>query len=166
MITYTTGTATTRAERQAQAQREQNTPKTAATLSSGAVVQLWTYGINPRTSKLGVVIVIFGCMCVLLRPILYMDSSKPPTAIVVSALQHDPPSPTHPVDEKTGAPLNVSYARVASDLPDPSDPHRPHHHRRNSSFSFLHPSSPTSTRNSSVASPSPPRRRRQGIRPP
>jgi hypothetical protein len=81
--------------------------RTKAILSSYASVQLWKYGLDSRTSKLGVTIMMIGCLCVLARLVIYYDESKSPTEIVVTALEH--PTPQATFDKRTGAPLRVSY---------------------------------------------------------
>lgn len=62
-------------------------------LSRYATVRVWAYGINSRTSRLGVVVVFAGCGCVLLRLVLgfampaYNQSS---VEMFVAALEHVP----------------------------------------------------------------------------
>jgi len=93
MITYSTTLLASSADRRAQAQNLKNNPTTAATLNSWATVQLWTYGIDSRTSKLGITIMLIGCICVIARTVLSVEKNKSLLEIVVTALQHDPPPP-------------------------------------------------------------------------
>ncbi|KAF2802741.1 uncharacterized protein BDZ99DRAFT_550633 [Mytilinidion resinicola] len=122
MITYSTTPLASSADRRAQSQKLKDNPKTAATLNSWATVQLWAFGIDSRTSKLGITIILIGCICVIARTALYFDESKSPLEIVVAALQHDPPP--EQVDKDTGAPVRVVYNRRTSSFifPSPSSP--------------------------------------------
>ena len=80
-----------------------------STLNSGAAVQLWKYDLGARTPKLGVAIIIIGCVCVLLRTAFYVDfpeSRMSPTEVVIAALINK--RMNHGVDPETGDPVNVT----------------------------------------------------------
>jgi hypothetical protein len=109
MITYDTSVLDTPSARDAHKQALEDRPRTTATLSFLGNVQLWKYGIDSRTSKLGVTIILIGCLCVFARLIIYYEESKSPTEIVVTALQH--PTPNTEFHSATGAPLRVSYIK-------------------------------------------------------
>jgi hypothetical protein len=109
MITHNTSVLDTPSSRDAHEQAVKDRPRTTTTLSSHGSVQLWKYGIDSRTSKLGVTIILIGCLCVFARLIIYYEESKSPTEIVVTALQH--PAPDAEVHRTTGAPLRVSYIK-------------------------------------------------------
>ena len=82
----------------------------ASTLNSGAAVQLWKYDLSARTPKLGVVVIIIGCVCVLLRTAFYVESPESrmsPTEVVIAALINK--RMNHGVDPETGYPVNVTH---------------------------------------------------------
>ncbi|KAF2494956.1 hypothetical protein BU16DRAFT_562583 [Lophium mytilinum] len=112
MITYSTTPLTSSADRRAQAHKLKDNPKTAATLKSWATVQLWAFGIDSRTSKIGITIMLIGCICVIARTALYLEESKAPLEIIVAALEH--PQPEVEVRKDTGAPVRVAYDRRTS----------------------------------------------------
>jgi hypothetical protein len=107
MIPYDTSILDTTSTRDAHERALKDRPRTTATLSSHGNVRLWKYGIDSRTAKLGVTIVIIGCLCVFARLIIYLEESKSPTELVVTALQH--PIPNTVIHRATGAPVRVSY---------------------------------------------------------
>ncbi|OCL05412.1 hypothetical protein AOQ84DRAFT_413648 [Glonium stellatum] len=137
-ITYTTSTA--EASLIAQRGEELLHANPPPALSSGALVQLWTYGTTSHTSKLGFVVMLLGCVFVLIHTAAYVEEKKSLTTIVVAALRNGLPPHYPPVDEETGAPLNVTYARPK--LPG-----------RNSSFSFSPGTSPAGYRNGEPSKP-------------
>ncbi|KAL5340002.1 hypothetical protein BJX70DRAFT_387626 [Aspergillus crustosus] len=110
LIPYTTTTPSTAEERRAQADRERANPYTAATLTSWGSVQVWKYGVDSRTKRLSVVILIIGGVVVVATSIFWLESPKSPTVIIVDALQHEPPTVKVP-DEETGVPLSAEYQR-------------------------------------------------------
>lgn len=62
-------------------------------LSRYATVRVWAYGINSRTSRVGVVVVLAGCACVLLRLILgfvMRAHNQSSVEMFVAALEHAP----------------------------------------------------------------------------
>lgn len=109
LIPYTTRTISTVGDRDrnAQRQREADSPYTQATLTSWATVQLWKFGIDSRTKTLGVVIFIIGMVVVFVTTVLWFESPKSPTSIVVTALMHPPPADGVVADAETGAPLRA-----------------------------------------------------------
>ncbi|KAL3455954.1 hypothetical protein BJX64DRAFT_294563 [Aspergillus heterothallicus] len=109
LIPYTTRTLSTSTDRRFQRERELNNPYTAATLQSWATVQLWKYGIDSRTKRLGVVILIIGMVIVLATTIMWIESPLSPTRVVVAALFHNRPVGLDEKDEETGRPLTVRY---------------------------------------------------------
>jgi hypothetical protein len=96
-------------------------------LKSLASVQLWKFGLDSRTSRLGLAVLLVGCIIVLWRTAIYHEATKSPTAMIVLALQHPPPPA--PIHAETGAPLRIGYEK-------------PPLKRASSSFSFWHPQSP------------------------
>ncbi|KAL4864420.1 hypothetical protein BDV12DRAFT_205676 [Aspergillus spectabilis] len=108
LIPYTTTPISTDADRDAQAEQEDNNPYTSATLRSWATVQLWKFGIDSRTKTLGVVVFIIGMVVVVATTIFWIESPKSPTRIVVTALLHEPPKEKLK-DEETGLPLKVRF---------------------------------------------------------
>jgi hypothetical protein len=109
------------------------------TLSYWGSAQLWKYGTDSRTSKLGIAIILAGCLIVLGRTALYLEDAKSPTELVVQALRH--PVPAQKIDEESGAPLRVSYARKVEQGDDVTGPMRMLPRRRTSEFLFMHPES-------------------------
>lgn len=62
-------------------------------LSRYATVRVWAYGINSRTSRLGVVVVFAGCACVLVRLVLgfvMRAHNQSSVEMFVAALEHAP----------------------------------------------------------------------------
>lgn len=62
-------------------------------LSRYATLRVWAYGINSRTSRLGVAVVLAGCGCVLLRLILgfiMQAHNQSSVEMFVAALEHQP----------------------------------------------------------------------------
>ena len=91
MISYSTNNLTTPADRIAHKQLQKNKPKTSATLNDWATVQLWKYSTNTHTSKLGIAIIIIGCIVVLARTAFYFEENKPMTDLIIAALRYNPP---------------------------------------------------------------------------
>lgn len=62
--------------------------------SKWATLRVWAYGLNGRTTKLGVVIAIIGCVCVLLRLVLAVSlgikHEHSTLELYVAALEHHP----------------------------------------------------------------------------
>ncbi|KAL4935555.1 hypothetical protein BDV06DRAFT_228714 [Aspergillus oleicola] len=156
MIPYTTVILSTSADRNARQQLEEENPYTQATLTSWATVQLWKYGIDSRTKRLGAVILIMGMVIVLATTILWFEAPKSPTHIVVTALMHRPPEQNLD-DLESGAPVTarLKYPVLKEEEAQPAAggvvqsgqqpvavrkklPHR------TSSFGFEYPSSPGS----------------------
>ncbi|KAL2846189.1 hypothetical protein BJY01DRAFT_247361 [Aspergillus pseudoustus] len=109
LIPYTTQPLSTSSDRRLQREREGNNPYTAATLQSWATVQLWKYGVDSRTKRLGVVILIVGVVIVIATTVLWIESPQSPTRVVLAALFHERPVGLQEKDEETGRPLFVSY---------------------------------------------------------
>jgi hypothetical protein len=63
MVPYATRNITTDAERSIQNKNEKDNPKLNSTLKFWATVQLWKYGSDSRTAKLGVTVILLGCIC-------------------------------------------------------------------------------------------------------
>lgn len=62
-------------------------------LSRYATVRVWAYGINSRTSRLGVVVLFAGCACVLVRLVLgfvMRAHNQSSVELFVAALNHTP----------------------------------------------------------------------------
>ncbi|KAL4931798.1 uncharacterized protein BDV17DRAFT_279926 [Aspergillus undulatus] len=108
MIPYTTTTLSTSADRRARRRLEEERPYTEATLTSWATVQLWKYGIDSRTKRLGAVILIIGVVVVLATTILWFEPPKSPTHIIVTALMHRPPEGALQ-DVESGAPVTARF---------------------------------------------------------
>jgi hypothetical protein len=134
MITYSTSNISTSTQRKQQAQKEKTDPKTNATLKAWASVQVWKYGIDSRTSKLGAAIMLIGCVCVLTFMVLYLEESKLPTELVVASLLHPAPVSAKGV----GGNALVQAASVAHR--ESGCPVRVRYNRHSRSFSFGHPS--------------------------
>lgn len=67
-------------------------------LSRYATLRVWAYGINSRTSRVGVVVVFAGCACVLLRLILGFvipAHNQSSVEMFVAALEHSPKGEFH-----------------------------------------------------------------------
>lgn len=67
-------------------------------LSRYATLRVWAYGINSRTSRLGVVVVLAGCGCVLLRLVLGFvipAHNQSTVEMFVAALEHFPKGEFH-----------------------------------------------------------------------
>ncbi|KAL4797759.1 hypothetical protein BDV19DRAFT_377302 [Aspergillus venezuelensis] len=104
MIPYTTVTISTSADREARQRLEEESPYTQATLTSWATVQLWKYGIDSRTKRLGAVILIMGMVIVFATTVLWFEAPKSPTHLIVTALRHQPPEQDL-YDSESGAPV-------------------------------------------------------------
>ncbi|KAL2850460.1 hypothetical protein BJX68DRAFT_266669 [Aspergillus pseudodeflectus] len=105
-INYNTAKLSTAQERREQAQRVKGDPLLHSFLPSWATVQVWKFGIESRTSILGVVVMITGIVIVLLTTILWVEPPKTPTELIVSAL----------VAAADGAPIQVAYDRTAKEF--------------------------------------------------
>ncbi|KAL2786080.1 hypothetical protein BJX66DRAFT_342470 [Aspergillus keveii] len=106
-INYDTVRLSTAQERREQALRVKGDPLLQSFLPSGAAVQVWKFGIESRTSILGVTVIITGIVVVLLTTILWVEPPKTPTELIVSALVHPPPKAL--VAAADGAPIQVGY---------------------------------------------------------
>ncbi|KAL4733160.1 hypothetical protein BDV11DRAFT_214303 [Aspergillus similis] len=118
LITYTTATLSTAADRRDQRQREDDNPYASATLTAWATI-------------LGVVVIIIGMVVVA------------PTQIIVAALKHPPPPDLQ--DEETGSPLTTRLKDEPVGVEETSKASWPKpKYKRTSSLGFDHPSSPIS----------------------
>ncbi|KAJ0417629.1 hypothetical protein BJY00DRAFT_303344 [Aspergillus carlsbadensis] len=104
-INYDTATISTAQEHREQAQRVKEDPLLQSFLPSWATVQVWKFGIESRTSILGVVIMTTGAVIVLLTTILWVEPPKSPTGLIVGALVHSPPK--GPVTAEHGMPVQA-----------------------------------------------------------
>ena len=72
--------------------------------SKWATLRVWAYGLNGRTPKLGVVIAIIGCVCVLLRVILAVSlrirHEHSILELFVAALEHHPTGEFDALDDE------------------------------------------------------------------
>ncbi|KAL4917362.1 hypothetical protein BDW62DRAFT_201792 [Aspergillus aurantiobrunneus] len=141
LIPYTTTSLSTAADRSAQRQREADSPYTQATLTSWATVQLWKYGIDSRTKRLGAVVLIMGMVIVLATAVLWFEAPKSPTQIIVNALIHQPPE-GELRDAESGAPLTARFKYPMLTEEDAGQQVARKKHRRTSSFGFSYPGSP------------------------
>jgi hypothetical protein len=84
MIDFTTTTTTSRTP--------QNDPLHPI-LRVYASLRVWAYGINSRTSKLGVTVALFGCCVVLFRTVLSLITriqKRSTLELIVAALENEP----------------------------------------------------------------------------
>ncbi|CEL10401.1 hypothetical protein ASPCAL13521 [Aspergillus calidoustus] len=113
-INYDTATISSAQERGEQEQRVKDDPLLQSFLPSWATVQVWKFGIESRTSILGVVIMTTGVVIVLLTTILWIEPPKTPTGLVVGALLHSPPQ--GPVTAENGVPVQAGYDRTTKEF--------------------------------------------------
>lgn len=73
-------------------------------LHKWSTIRVWAYGITGRTAKLGVVVVILGCVCVLLRLILALAlrirHEHSTVELFVAALEHHPTNEFENISEE------------------------------------------------------------------
>jgi hypothetical protein len=85
-------------------------------LGASATVQLWKFGLDSRTARLGAAIVIIGCLCVGARTALYLEATKAPSDLINVALHHDIPTPgaqaRPPLQHRDSSMMNVKYNRA------------------------------------------------------
>ncbi|KAL3484259.1 hypothetical protein BJX62DRAFT_244094 [Aspergillus germanicus] len=106
-INYETVRLSTAQERREQKQLVKDDPLLKSFLPSQTTVQVWKFGIESRTSILGVTVIITGIVIVLLTTILWVEPPKTPTELIVSAPVHPPPKALVAVAD--GAPIQVGY---------------------------------------------------------
>ena len=101
-------------------------PSAAVLLKSWATVQVWKFGLDSRTAKIGFTVLTICCLCVVGGLVAYASESKPLTEMLAEALMHDkpnpdqaaPPTPMSPVGvQKQGTDgIRVRYNRQSSQL--------------------------------------------------
>jgi hypothetical protein len=74
-------------------------------LDSKAQVYVWTYGLDSRSSKFGVVVMILGCICIVARSFLYQGDMKDATEILITILKRNPALPKEWPNEEQEFPV-------------------------------------------------------------